>query len=63
MRKVTFRFPDERSLLEFAKTIKGRFAEINLSELTVTCNCEEAETELAVNAFNAQIINKTVSFG
>ena len=61
MRKITFRFPDEKSLRQFATIVTGLTVQINFSELTVICDCEEAEVELAVKGFNAEVINKQVS--
>ena len=61
MRKVTFRFPDTKSLQLFVATISDKFMQISLTDLTITCNCEEAEVELAVNGFNAEVLNKELN--
>lgn len=58
MRKITFRFPNERSLKQFTAIVDDKFMQISFEELTVTCDCGEAEVELAVKGFNAKVINK-----
>ena len=45
MRKVTFRFPDEESLREFASIVTDKFIQISFKDLTATCYCEETEVE------------------
>jgi hypothetical protein len=55
MRKVTFRFADEKSLRQFASIVIGVSMEISFGHLSLTCECGEAEIELAVKGFNAKV--------
>ena len=56
MRKIMLRFPDAESLQQFASVIKDIYFQINVKELIVACNCEEAEVELAINGFKAVLM-------
>lgn len=57
MRKITFRFTDENSLKQFASIITGIALQISFSELVLTCDCGEAEIELAEKGFNATVVD------
>ena len=56
--KVTLRFPDEPSLQEFVKIIGHISKQVSFKELLLTCECQEAEIELAEKGFHAQVVNK-----
>ena len=56
MKKVTLLFPDEKELFRFAMIMSCGYLQINKSDLTLTCDCEEAEIELAENGFNAKVL-------
>jgi hypothetical protein len=56
MRKVTFRFADEKSLRQFASIVIGISMELSFEQLSLTCECGEAEIELAVKGFNATVV-------
>jgi hypothetical protein len=56
MRKVTLHFPNDKSLRYFVSIIRGMPMEISYSTLTLTCDCGEAEIELAEKAFNAKVV-------
>lgn len=56
MRPVTLQFNDERDLRRFVQVIHSTISEVNYNTLTLTCNCDDAEIELAKNAFNAELV-------
>ena len=58
MRKVTFCFADEKNLRQFIIIIRGKPLQISFSERTVSCECGEAEIELAVKGFNATVVEQ-----
>ena len=58
MHKVTLQFKTESDLRNFFDTCKLKEAEMNLRNLTILCNCDEREIELAVNAFGAIVIRR-----
>ena len=57
MRKVTFHFADEKSLRQFASIVIGISMEISFGQLSLTCECGDEEIDLAVNGFNATVVN------
>jgi hypothetical protein len=56
MKKVTLHFQDLRDLRRFMNIVESDYIEMIAQELTLTCNCEDTEIELAQKAFNATII-------
>lgn len=56
MKKVTLSFKTQADLKRFHSLIGEAAFEFNISEMTITCKCDEREIELAVNAFNAKIL-------
>jgi hypothetical protein len=62
MRKITFRFPDANSLRQFANIIAGTPLQISSTELLLTCECGEAEIELAEKGFGATVVYIHVEF-
>ena len=58
MKKTLLKFTSSIYLLAFRKYSKASHWEINLSELTVLCNCSEKEAKIACNDFNAVILNQ-----
>jgi hypothetical protein len=56
MRKITFRFPDENSLKQFANIIAGTPLQLSVTELLITCECGEPEIELAEKGFGATVV-------
>lgn len=57
MKKVTFLFNDERDLRRFTMIVSCSYLEMNVKELTLTCDCEDVEVELAEKGFNAKVIS------
>jgi hypothetical protein len=57
MKKVTLLFKDERDLRRFTMIVSCGYLEMNVMELTLTCDCDEAEIELAERAFSAKVIH------
>lgn len=58
MQRVTLQFGDERDLRRFTMIASCNYLEMNAKELTLTCDCDDAEIELAERAFNAKVIKK-----
>ncbi|MGN6164827.1 MAG: hypothetical protein ACTHOF_09825 [Flavisolibacter sp.] len=56
MKRVTLLFKDERDLKRFAMIVSCQWMEMNLPALTLICDCDEAEIELAKNAFRAEVV-------
>ena len=56
MKRFTLQFNDERDLRRFCSIVSGSYVEIILADLILTCECGEAEIELAERGFNAKII-------
>lgn len=57
MKKTFLKFTSSIYLLAFRKYSKAAHWEINLSELTVLCDCSEKEARIACSDFNAVILN------
>lgn len=57
MQTTTFLFTNEEDLRGFMDATHSNFVEVNMNALTVICPCDDAEIELAINAFHAQIID------
>ena len=55
MKKVTILFRDERDLRRFTMIVTCGYLEMNVKELRLVCDCDEAEIELAQKAFNARV--------
>ena len=58
MHRVTLQFKSESDLRSFFELCKFQEAEMNLRTLTILCNCEEREIELAINAFDAIVVRR-----
>lgn len=57
MKTTTLKFPSFIYLTAFRKYSKAKHWEINISDLTVQCDCSEKETGFACNDFRAVVIN------
>jgi hypothetical protein len=55
MGKVIFKFESAKDLWEFKAITKANCVELNLKEYTLICDYDEAEIELAMRAYNAQV--------
>jgi hypothetical protein len=56
MKKVSLQFKDVLQLLEFIELTKNHSCPIDLETLTITCELSEAAIELAVNAYQASLL-------
>jgi len=56
MKKVTLLFRDERDLRRFTSIVTCTFMEMNVKDLTLVCDCDDDEIELAERAFNAKVL-------
>lgn len=57
MRKVTLRFTDHRDLRRFVQVVSCNYLEINMKELTLICDCDESEIQLAEKGFSATLLS------
>jgi hypothetical protein len=55
MKRVILQFDDKRDLRRFVMIISCNYLEMNVAYMTVICDCDDAEIELAKNAFNARV--------
>ena len=58
MHRVTLKFKSEHAMRAFYESCKVHEAEMNIRTLTILCNCEEKDIELAVNKFDAIVIRR-----
>ena len=56
MKRITIAFKSEADLRRFRSIITVTEYELNFRQLTIECNCEDADIELAINTFSAKII-------
>ena len=56
MLSVTLMFPSIQALKHFSEATTGKYVEININKLTLTCSCSREEIELAVNKFGAKLV-------
>lgn len=56
MRKVTFQFKEFQDLRTFMQIVQSPSREINYADLTLVCECEVDEIEMAQKKFNASLI-------
>ncbi len=61
MKKVTLLFENEKDLEDFVRIASIDTSRADFDHLTLICNCDEAEIELAEKAFNARIIKVETS--
>jgi len=57
MKKVTLRFTNEEDLRRFTMIATCDYLRMNIKDLTLICDADEAELGLAQRAFNATIIS------
>ena len=57
VKTTTLKFPSFVYLTAFRKYSKAKHWEINISDLTVHCDCSEKETGFACNDFRAVVVN------
>jgi hypothetical protein len=55
-KNVTLLFWEARDLRRFTQIVECSYIEMIEESLTLTCNCEEAEIELAERGFGATVI-------
>jgi hypothetical protein len=55
MTAVTLMFPTIQALKQFSEATSGKYVEININKLTLTCTCSRDEIELAVHKFGAKL--------
>jgi hypothetical protein len=58
MKRVTFLFPNAKSLWAFAQTLQSNHIQINSTERKLTCNCPDIEVSKAIIQYNAQIVDE-----
>jgi hypothetical protein len=56
VRRVTLQFADGRDLRRFVQIVSCTYLEIDLKALTLSCDCDDKEVELAQNAFSAKLL-------
>lgn len=61
MEKVTLQFKTIDDLWHFKKEIRSQELEINERELSIYCECEEDEIQLAVTKYGATLRERTGS--
>jgi len=61
MKIVALQFEDILQLLEFVEYSRSHNCPINLKKLTISCELSEADIELAINGFNAIVIESPTS--
>lgn len=54
--RVSIQFTSLTKLWEFRMAIDANVFEMNLHELTITCQCTEEQIELAVQKYNGKIV-------
>ena len=54
--KVTIKFTSLTSLWSFRTTIAVNIYEMNLSEISITCECTKEEVELALQKFKGKLV-------
>jgi hypothetical protein len=54
--KVQIRFPNLYLLWNFVQYIHATSVEINTAHKTLSCSCSEAEISLALQKFNAELL-------
>ena len=57
MKRVTLYFPDVKDLRRFTQIVECSYMEMIADSLTLTCDCGEAEVELAEKGFNAKVVD------
>lgn len=55
MNKVALLFNDERDLRRFTMIVTCGYLEMDVKELRLICDCDDAEIELAQKGFNATV--------
>lgn len=61
MRKVTLLFQDERDLKRFHSILDCDYIEMNVRKLTIVCECTDEELDIAINAFNATLVDASAN--
>ena len=56
MKKVTLQFDNILSLIDYLNNIKNYSCQLNRRDLMVTCELSEADIELALNGYQANIL-------
>ncbi|HEY0041116.1 MAG TPA: hypothetical protein VGB71_10665 [Flavisolibacter sp.] len=56
MKKVTLQFDNILSLIDYLNNIKNYSCQLNRCDLMVTCELSEADIELALNGYQANIL-------
>jgi hypothetical protein len=59
MKEVTLVFPDMSSLMLFLGKLDGKYSELNLRYLTITCPWNEGHTSFAINGCGARQTGST----
>lgn len=56
MKKVLLQFADILHLLEFIEFTKHHHCDIDLEKIIMSCELSEADIELAINGYNASLL-------
>lgn len=57
MKKVTLYFPDVKDLRRFTQIVECSYMKMIVDNLTLTCDCGDAEIELAERGFSAKVVD------
>jgi len=60
VKKVILKFKTVKELWEFKMLAKAPDVEINLKRCTIICNCSEADILLAIDHYNAELLERTL---
>lgn len=55
--RVSIRFTSLTKLWAFRMAINVNVFEMNMSELTITCQCNEEDIQLAANKYGGKVVN------
>lgn len=56
--RVSIRFTSLTKLWSFRMDIHVNVFEMNIAELTITCQCSEEDIKLAENKYGGKVVNK-----
>ena len=58
MELVSLQFQTPQVLASFRQVVKSRTVRVDLKELHLICHCSQSDIELAVNHYNAVILER-----
>jgi hypothetical protein len=54
--KVTIKFSSLTNLWSFRMVIEANIFEMNMSQISITCECTEEQVQLAIEKYNGQLV-------